>query len=613
MKVVETFNPKAYQIADEGQLGAVQCEYRDDTHISWGYTALLLFLGILFLSITYLLLQPSSSASTGSWFDWFYTLIHNVQSLCFILVSVLMFIGGLAGIYQRCRDFVQGEKHIYICSQGFIVARKRITEVVRWEDIEQIQQRFVYSQPGKHKKPGVLDGLPTVSYTIQIQGNTGHIFPEELGATIEQKMTAYLLPQTIAAYQAEKPLNFGWLTLTTQGIQLNTTPMEKPRRSKRSWEWYSIWKHIIIWLERKQALSGTSTTTGEQFLPWSRLTMLWIDESKSTLIICRRNERQHWAIIPLNHITNPELCLALIRHVVSNIVKGNPDAIVKSKIDTHNNQTTSLERYQVSDAYQLGALVASYQARTARSGKIFLWISIPFLLLVTGILVWVSVSLLADFNDPFFFSPPLIALTIGLSLLFLIVEFSPIFFTLYTHDTLATPMRRKICVDLHTDGIVYREGSQQQIIAWQQIKFVQRQTAKIWSKLHRFYMLQLNNHSTIILRMIIADVQELGDAIEHEVTKQQLPQMLVDYGTGKQIIFPCLCITHHYIYNSVEKLPWDQIDEIKANQEKLIIKEKSASGDWLSLPISLFPNVRVMEELLRHIKQEQGLDTQLLL
>ncbi|MBA2394035.1 MAG: hypothetical protein H0V70_15000 [Ktedonobacteraceae bacterium] len=72
-------------------------------------------------------------------------------------------------------------------------------------------------------------------------------------------------------------------------------------------------------------------------------------------------------------------------------------------------------------------------------------------------------------------------------------------------------------------------------------------------------------------------------------------------------------LTHQYIYNSLEKLPWDQVGEIKADQEKLTIKEKDASGDWLSLPISLFPNVCVMEELLRHIKQEQGLDTQLLL
>jgi hypothetical protein len=54
------------------------------------------------------------------------------------------------------------------------------------------------------------------------------------------------------------------------------------------------------------------------------------------------------------------------------------------------------------------------------------------------------------------------------------------------------------------------------------------------------------------------------------------------------------------------------LGEIKVNQEQLIIKERDASGDWLSLPISLFPNLCVLEELLKHIQHKQGRDTQLL-
>lgn len=612
MEVVEPVNPKAYQIADEYQLGTVQSEYRDNTHLGWLSVMLLLFLGILFLYLAYLNLQPSSPDTTGDLPTWFNSLGHDLQAFAFILLGTLLLIGGMAGIYTRIKDLVQGEMHVYVCSKGFIIARKRITEVVRWEDIEKIQKRFVYSKPHKHKKQGVLDRLPIVSYTIHTKSDTGHTFLEEPGVIIEDGLTAYLLPQALTIYQAEKPLKFDWLTLTIQGIQLNTTPTEETRHIKRSWRWYPIRERIVAWLDRKQALGGTCTTTGEQFLPWSKLTMLWIDESTNTLIICRRNEGQHWAIVPLNHVTNVELCLALIKYVVSNKPKHSLDAIVSSRNDALSGQSTSLEMYQVRNAYQLGTLIETYKTRTTRSGKIFLGITLPFLLLVTGIIISLLVSLLSTFNDPFSLSPLSIALTIGFPLLLLIGEFTPLFFILYTHDTLVTPIRRKIVVYLHTDGIVYCEGRQQQIISWKQIKLVQRQTTKIWKKVHHFYMLQLTNNSTIVLKMIIANVQELGDTVEHEVTKQQFPQFLADYETGKRISFPGLCLTQQYIYNSHEKLPWNYVGEIKVNQEQLIIKERDASEDWLSLPISLFPNLCVLEELLKHIQHEQGLDTQLL-
>jgi hypothetical protein len=607
MKIVEPINSKAYQITDECQLGVVQSEYRDDIQPSWWFIPLFLFLGVLLLYIAYLGLQPTSPASPGDMPDWFNFLVHRVQALSLILFGTLMLIGGLASIYFRIKNLVQGTMHIYVCSQGFIVARKRVTDVVHWEDIEKIQQRFVYSQPGKNKKPGVLDGLPTASYTIQTKNNTGYTFPEEPGAIIEHKMTAYLLPQTIATYQAEKPLNFGWLTLAAQGIQLNTMSLEEPHHIQRPGEWYSIWKRIVAWLERNQTLSGTSTTTDEMFLPWSKIKMLWIDESKNTLIICRKHERQHWAIVPLSRVTNVELYLALIKYTQL-------DAIMGSRNETMNDQSASLEMHQVNDASQLGALVGTYQTRVTRSGKIFLGVMLPLLLLITGIIIWLSQLLLSTFNNPLPSPPPLVlALSTGWPLLFLIGEFAFLFFILYTHDTLVTPIRRKIFVDLHIDGIVYHEGRRQQIIPWTQIKFVQRQTANIWKKPHRFYMLQLYNKSTLVLKMIIAEVQELGDAIEQAVTKQQFPRLLADYKAGKQIIFPGLCITQQYIYNSNEKLPWDQIGKIEVSQEKLIVKERDISEDWLSLPISLLPNLCVLEELLRYIKLEQTLDTHLIL
>ncbi|GHO79301.1 hypothetical protein KSD_70720 [Ktedonobacter sp. SOSP1-85] len=149
--------------------------------------------------------------------------------------------------------------------------------------------------------------------------------------------------------------------------------------------------------------------------------------------------------------------------------------------------------------------------------------------------------------------------------------------------------------------ILYREGRKRQIVAWEQVRFIQRQVAYIWGKPQGFYLVQLVDGSQIAPGLLIADIEELGDAIEQEMTRLFLPTFLADYEAGKPLVFPGLCITNQYISSSEEKIPWIQVEQFEVSSEKLVISERGSSQARLSLPVQQIPNLCVLLALLEHI------------
>lgn len=272
------------------------------------------------------------------------------------------------------------------------------------------------------------------------------------------------------------------------------------------------------------------------------------------------------------------------------------------------NQTALL---QAQETEQLGAFIETYQTRTTRSGYLFFWFFILMLLLMYGFIIWLFTFL---FNGDNLLFSSLFYTIIGIILPMLgpIILFLSFYLTLRDHDVLVTPIRRKITISLYTGGFIYREGREKKVVPWSRIRLVQRQVSLLRKKQRCFYTVKLHNTDTLVsLPMIVADVELLGNAIEKEMVKQLLPEVLAEYQAGKNIVFPGLCITQQYVCNSEEKLYWSQLSEIRVNKEQLIIKEKESLHNWLAVSVSQIPNLCVLEALLKHIKQEQELAVQL--
>ena len=258
------------------------------------------------------------------------------------------------------------------------------------------------------------------------------------------------------------------------------------------------------------------------------------------------------------------------------------------------------------EEYQLGPLVATYQTQATRAGKLTFWgIGLFCLLLVGGCIglgIWL---ILPDINNPFFL-PFFFVSTIGFPMVAFVLMFFILWWQFRVHTSLATPIRRKIVVSLYERGFVYREGRKVQAITWEQIHFVERLALPRKKMPRRYYKLALKDAAEMTLPIVIAQIQELGAAIESELMKRLLPGVLADYDAHKPVVFPGFCLNQDGVSKSDESLPWLQIEQVSLAKEKLTIKERGVAKDWFSIPAAQVRNMCVLEALLVRIREDQG-------
>lgn len=255
---------------------------------------------------------------------------------------------------------------------------------------------------------------------------------------------------------------------------------------------------------------------------------------------------------------------------------------------------------------QFGPLIATYQTQATRAGKRTFWgIGLLCLLLVggfVGLFLWLFLPFI---NDPFF-SPVFFIETIGFPIGGLILMFLILWWQFRVHTSFATPIRRKIVVSLYERGFVYREGRKLQVVPWEQLRFIERLALPRQKMPRWYYKLALRNAPDITLPPVIAQIQELGAAIESELLKRLLPGVLADYDAHKPVVFPGFCLNQDGMSKSGESLPWFQVERVSLANEKLTIKERGVAKGWFSIPAAQVRNMCVLEALLVRIREDQG-------
>ncbi|MDQ2905260.1 MAG: hypothetical protein M3Y81_17150 [Chloroflexota bacterium] len=260
------------------------------------------------------------------------------------------------------------------------------------------------------------------------------------------------------------------------------------------------------------------------------------------------------------------------------------------------------------EEYQLGPLVETYQTQVTRSGNLVFWSTLFPLMLVMVLLIGLLVGVIFPLISERYSSLSwlfLVMIFVFLAL-FMLAMYGLFFWEFRTDRVRATPMRRKIVVSLYAGGFIYLEGHEQQVVTWEQIRFIERIVLKPWETFVRHYKLKLEDQTELALPLVIAHVEELGAAIEREVNKRLLPEILARYTAHKPIVFTGLCLNQDGISNSAETLPWYAVERVTLGVEALTIKERGVAKEWLTAPIMQFRNACVLEALLEHIKEEKG-------
>ena len=126
-------------------------------------------------------------------------------------------IGGLGAWIMRSWLTRRG-KVIEVYERGVVRIQGKQVKITCWDDIDAVWQRIT-----RHYHNGMYTGTTHV-YTILAKNgerfSVSHIYKdiEALGQIIQSEVTKRLLPPFVRAYQTGQTVNFGKLSLNTQGL-----------------------------------------------------------------------------------------------------------------------------------------------------------------------------------------------------------------------------------------------------------------------------------------------------------------------------------------------------------------------------------------------------------
>lgn len=148
--------------------------------------------------------------------------------------------------------------------------------IMRWQDVETIKHRVEIGSASRNN--AVRSHTYTLTYKSGKTLTLDYTFSgiEELGKTIEVKTARTLFPKILDTYQTRQNVQFGALSLTSEGLYLYN---------------------------------------GHSVLTWNELKSININETHGSISIFKLGEHRPWTITSLEEVSNVEVLRMLVQHI----------------------------------------------------------------------------------------------------------------------------------------------------------------------------------------------------------------------------------------------------------------------------------------------------------
>lgn len=161
---------------------------------------------------------------------------------------------------------------VYVFTSGFIRAKGRQGEVIRWDQIQAIWESVTRSSYSYRN---------TLTYTYTVQRNDGKIFKQgsplqksdAMGASIKREVVKIHLPLAKAAFQAGQTLSFGSINVDSQGVN-----------------------------------------NGKEMIPWNQIVRLSISQGK--VVVEQSGLQLRWTAVKSAEVPNLSVLISLVNFVV---------------------------------------------------------------------------------------------------------------------------------------------------------------------------------------------------------------------------------------------------------------------------------------------------------
>jgi hypothetical protein len=160
-------------------------------------------------------------------------------------------------------------------------------------------------------------------------------------------------------------------------------------------------------------------------------------------------------------------------------------------------------------------------------------------------------------------------------------------------------LERDLRVRAYSDGLVQTKRGTNTVIRWHNIVAVwQNVTDYTYYRMFTYdtthcYTIQLNNNRKLQFDDSIKNVAELGNVIQQQVTKRQLPDALKALEQGGTIPFGKLSVSAQGLSNGKETIPWWQVESVRLDRGIITVKKEGKWLNWSSIRVAETPNILV--------------------
>jgi hypothetical protein len=163
-----------------------------------------------------------------------------------------------------------------------------------------------------------------------------------------------------------------------------------------------------------------------------------------------------------------------------------------------------------------------------------------------------------------------------------------------------------------SEGLIRAKGSQVDVMRWEHVEAVWQRIVK-----HRYrgiitlytsynYTVRRSDGAQFKFTSALKGTKLLGEAIEQEVTRHQLPKAIAACDSGNPVNFGTLSVSVQGISKGAVLVPWNQVGQVDLKRGWLIVHKQGSLLAGSRTRASSVPNLLVFLQLVEHARRRTG-------
>jgi hypothetical protein len=162
---------------------------------------------------------------------------------------------------------------------------------------------------------------------------------------------------------------------------------------------------------------------------------------------------------------------------------------------------------------------------------------------------------------------------------------------------------------IFSEGLIRAKRSKIDVMRWEHIESVVEKIVR-----HRYrglitiytsynYTVSRGDGAQFKFSSALKNTKQLGEAIQREVTRRQLPKAIAAYNSGSPVNFGPLSVSMQGISKNGVPVPWNQIGQVNLRRGWVIVSKQGSLLAASRTRCSVVPNLQVFLQLFEHARR----------